>query len=163
MHVRHYTTTNSNYNNSEDRFIESWARFGQYLLTVLEYRELGVAGNLESKDTISVAGKEQIWIEPDSQYNFQGVTVNSTTEYTPFFIDLYDYYNQRDYYDAKYFDPQFSRQFPDDMISGIPTSTLQSYMLYCRTLSDVRDKLKELAQTHQHYYHLTEENINSFF
>ena len=114
-HAAHYTNATSTYKNSEERVIESWARFVQYILTRQEYVEMNALDSLYEKDTVGI-NNDVIMIKPDIEYNFQAVSVSSETVYTPLFIDLNDDYNQRDYYREAYYSSSTVAKATNDII-----------------------------------------------
>ena len=137
-HAVHYINSTNNYNHSELRLIESWARFVQYLLTIQEYRELGVESSLYYYPYSSYP----TMFQPDDSYNFQYRPNNNSDSdyyntYTPCLIDLYDDYNQLDWPD--YHNNQWYH--PNDVISGVPPTVIQDITFSSRSFDDVFRKL----------------------
>ena len=154
-HASHYTNAKNMFSKSTDSLIESWARFVQYILTIQEYRELGVEASLFSFPAISYS----LLYKPDNQYNFQ-YRSNSDSDsdyyntYTPFFIDLYDDYNQIEWPDFSLY-PQYH---PNDEISGVPPSILESLAFASKNFSDVLHHLYYSNSYSNDFYN--EHNIN---
>ena len=133
-HATHYIHSSNNYSHSSDRLIESWARFTQYILTIQEYRELSVESALYYYPYSSFP----TLFHPDNEYNFQERPNSSSNSdyydtYTPFFIDLYDDYNQLSWPNYSSF-PQYH---PNDAIVGVPPAVIEELAFSSRDFSDV--------------------------
>ena len=122
-HMAHYTHAQNVYSNSELRVPESWARFVQYILAMQEYYELGVQSNLF---TYSYGQSGILYEDADEVYNFQALVCTYSSKYTPLFIDLFDYYNQYEYYcDVYPNDIILDTVRANDNIGGVSVSTLE--------------------------------------
>ena len=103
-------------------FIESWAECVEYILTTLEYEELGLKDSLHTPRIITHNGETIIGYNPN-YLNKQGWFLPDDSDsldaiYTPVFIDLIDDFNQENYF----YNP------PADLLLGtinkLPTDTL---------------------------------------
>lgn len=151
-HATHYTNASSIFRNSETRVIESWARFAQYLLTKRIYKDYGI--DYLTSDTINWSGLT--YEEPDIYYNFQATPNTKYEEYTTMFIDLYDDFNQYEFYK--------NADAPNDKIKNFPPSKLEQIVFSSTTFAQVVSKLKELSSSYSGtYYNMTEENIDLLF
>lgn len=164
-HASHYTNAEETYRLSESRHLESWARFVEYYLTKLEYTELGLY------DIYSPYIEGTTYREPN-RHNRQtwnrsllnGSDKKHYSKYTPIYIDLYDDFNQQQYYrsinNANYFN------YPDDDINLQNISILQSFIFHTTSFSEMKNTLHIFRRTffsREPAGKLTEENINKLF
>ena len=96
-HAAHFAYNQSYYHKVNKLIKESWARFAGYLLVDREYKDLGYDTRIHNYT--SIGGKT--YQEPDS-YNYQCWYLNNNDVrlriYSPMFIDLYDDFNQYEWY-----------------------------------------------------------------
>lgn len=141
-HAAHYTS--GNYSNCSDQQRESWARFVQYYLTILEYTDLGCVAMLSQYD---ILGR----LLPDLQFNFQALPPSFA--YTPLFIDLYDDYNQATYYGNV-------PEHPNDIISGVPPQMLEGIVFSTTNFSEVESWLFQYADDYPgNPYNITHQSV----
>lgn len=158
-HAAHYTNAGSTYRSSEDRVLESWARFVQYILTRQEYSEFG---KKYLCDIVTKNGK--VYESADLDYNFQYRDNQEDSreyyaKYTPVLIDLVDDYNQFLYYDSK--DPEIH---PNDEIKGFPAKEVENMTFSSRTFDDIKTKLKAYASNFpNNQYNITSSNVDAIF
>lgn len=147
-HAAHYTNAKSNYKDSENRVLESWARFYQYICTIKEYTDLGVVSRLWSYDSNGI-------MIPDSKYNFQKFYSSDDyyQTYTSLFIDIYDSYNQHDY----------SSSYINDVVSGFPVSSLEGVVYGNKSFAKIKQHFLGIVNTTGHLFGMTEDSINELF
>ena len=163
-HAAHHTNSSKNYRNSTTQHLESWARFVQHYLTKLEYTSLGVY------NVYSPYIDGTTYRTPDNNHNWQNwnnAIDKSYTHhytYTPLYIDLYDDYNQQEYY--RYINSPIYDKYPDDDIH-ITASILQNFVFKSRSFEDMKLNLHNYVRSYTNYaqskFNLTEENINKLF
>lgn len=163
-HAAHHTNSSKNYRNSTTQHLESWARFVQHYLTKLEYTELGLY------NIYSPYIGDTTYRTPDNNHNWQNwnnAIDKSYTHhytYTPLYIDLYDDYNQQEYY--RYINSPIYDKYPDDDIH-ITASILQNFVFKSRSFEDMKLNLHNYVHSYTNYaqskFNLTEENINKLF
>lgn len=169
-HAAHYTNDRNTFGKSKTNLIESWARCVQYTLTNEEYKELRVLNKLNQTEVVRFkdeAGvqKEETWMIPDWQYNFQAWSLGDDRNYTPLFIDLVDDYNQRQYYKLKGYSESFYNKFPDDEIQ-LPVLIVQDVVFKSKTFADVKINLLNLISTKPSFFAIfgaTPVTINQLF
>lgn len=164
-HAAHYTNATSTYKNSEERVIESWARFVQYILTRQEYVEMNALDSLYEKDTVGI-NNDVIMIKPDIEYNFQAVSVSSETVYTPLFIDLNDDYNQRDYYREAYYSSSTVAKATNDIIHDLSPKMIEDFVFASKAFLEIKNKLLEYCKNNPNnakLYSINETSINNLF
>ncbi len=163
-HALYYTSTHaSNYSISEERMIESWAVFIQYLYTRREYAELGVENNLVPNKSWHSG---MLFENADLWYNYQKrFWTNDPDEYsiferyTPVYIDLFDDYNQLIYYDNL-----LNTIHPDDNIHGLSPFTIRQFAFTNISFSGLKAELVQYANNYpSNPFGITEENVNKLF
>lgn len=158
-HAAHYTNAGSIYRNSETRVLESWARFVQYVLTRMEYNELGQSVLC---GTTTINGK--VYEYADLNYNFQYRDNDEDSrdyyaKYTPVLIDLVDDYNQLLYYKEQ--NPSIH---PNDEIINFPAKEVENITFSSKTFGDIKTKLKTYASDFpNNQYNITSSNIDALF
>ena len=125
-HAAHWTNSTWNYADAgvtgDLNFIESWARCVEYVMTTIEYTQLGLVNSLHQPWYIPVDNNfikkylpnninMQLWSMPENTNSHSAI-------YTPVFIDLIDDFNQKDYTHSK---PNGVTQA---QIDKLPTDTL---------------------------------------
>lgn len=175
-HAAHHTNSSYNYKNSTTQHLESWARFVQHYLTKLEYTELGLY------DIYSSYIGNTTYRTPDNNHNWQIwnktlLTVSGHySKYTPLYIDLYDNFNQQEYYrtatNPYYLNypkediPHYSN-FPDDVIHLHYVYLLQDFVFKSKSFGDIKQRLIDYAHSNPNgakgAFNITEENINKLF
>lgn len=110
---------------------ESWAEFAEYIITTLEYSSLGVT------DLTTIVEDRQLWT-PSS----------ILVEYSPFYIDFYDSYNQG----------VNGTIFPNEELSGFTSNQLNQSLLVSFSLEDAKDYLKLIKP-----YYISDEQIESYY
>ena len=163
-HAAHHTNSSYNYKKSTTQHLESWARFVQHYLTQLEYTELGLY------DIYSPYIGDTTYRTPDNNHNWQNwnnaidKSYTNHYTYTPLYIDLYDDYNQQEYY--RYINSPIYDKYPDDDIH-ITASILQNFVFKSRSFEDMKLNLHNYVRSYTNYaqskFNLTEENINKLF
>lgn len=133
-HATHYTSEGSvNFDATDDIITESFASFFGWLNVLHYYSSIASThGNINS---ICTQGR-QSW-----------QAVSDTLIYTPFYIDLYDNYNQSLYYS--------SPNVVNDEISNVPVSIILSLVFEHSTFSTVYN---QLASYINQWFTLTEYN-----
>lgn len=134
-HLSHRTNAKDMYNKSENRVIESWARFVQYFLTLTEYKELGVLNVIYPNGLNSF----------NPQYDFQ---YTSSQEYTTLFIDLYDKYDQG-----------------HDRISDFPPAAIQELLYKCSSFIEIKSMLTIISALSPEapQYGITDSSVEDLF
>lgn len=164
-HASHYTNAEETYRLSESRHLESWARFVEYYLTKLEYTELGLY------DIYSPYIEGTAYREPKDMHNMQtwnrsllnGSNKKHYSKYTPIYIDLYDDFNQQQYYrsinNPNYFN------YPDDDMNIKSVELLQMFVFRATSFSEMRQALNAYIRIcfYKPPFDITEENINKLF
>jgi hypothetical protein len=122
--------TVSNYTEVDSFLKESWAVFGSTYLAYLEYGELGeyLMNNFDFEDFCT---------HPTYNDHFETYLkwpVTRHDEYSCFFIDLFDNYNQRVELN--------NSNLPNDVIYGYSPSVLNAMVIECYDLEDIRLYLK---------------------
>lgn len=145
-HASHYTNEQTSYIHSTDQLLESWAKFVQYILTIQEYTELNCVSSLFTYDI----NNRMI---PDNKFNFQILFIDDHfMVYTPLFIDLYDDYNQWDYFNR---DP-----YPNDVVSGMLPTLLEDIVYNSVNFYWVADHLRTYADDNpNNLYNLNQSTI----
>ena len=130
------------------KYSESWADCVGWYLTELEYTELGACSSLYQY----VYMNEEYWMMPN-YLNNQGWAINSTTDYTPLFIDILDDYNQYEYAQAcnnatnSWIKPYDLSLIPNDEVDFITMSRLNTQVMNSYQFSDVKAKLLSFYST----------------
>lgn len=162
-HALHYTSPLGNYSGSEERMVESWGIYIQYLYTRREYNELGIEAALVLTSSIHSG---ILFEDADFAYNFQErvFTIDQDLnefyqEYTPIFVDLYDDYNQLVYYDY-----QFYTIHPNDNIHGLTPDQIMYYAFFSTSFEELKNALIQIANNYpSNPYGITEENVEDLF
>lgn len=165
-HASHYTNAEETYRLSESRHLESWARFVEYYLTKLEYTELGLY------DIYSPYIEGTTYREPN-RHNRQtwnrsllnGSDKKHYSKYTPIYIDLYDDFNQQQYYysinNTNYFN------YPDDDIHIYNIKKIQDLIFNSTSFTDTKNQLLNYRQIFSikdcREFNISEENITKLF
>lgn len=143
-----------------------------------EYRQPGLADSVPNNRYASIemtlADFEffipvERWrdMKPDYNYNFQAWHIGQS-EYSPIFIDLIDDYNQRKYFKAIDYKNNYRTNYavnhPEDFISEVPISEIESMVFSSHSLGVIKMKLKNYAIAYPMMARcLTENNINTLF
>ena len=163
-HAIQYTSTHaSNYDISEDRMLESWAVFVQYVYTRREYAELGVEDSLVPNKSLHSG---ILFEEADRRFNYQKrywtndtTILNHFNTYTPILVDLFDDYNQLVYYDNI-----LTMVHPNDNVIGFPPDIIKYYAFTSTSFSDLKAALIQYAYDYPtNPYGITVANINALF
>lgn len=167
-HAAHHTNAKNNYANSEKRHKEGWACFVQYYLTYLEYENLGRYESYCFWDD----NREcyELDLDKHNRQNWHtGLLKNYHKEiasiYTPIYIDLYDNFNQHEYY--KILNYPLYKYFPNDDIHIYNISKIENLVFNSRSFTDVKNQLLNYRQIFSiqdcRDFNITEENINNLF
>ena len=118
-HIRkYYHQGASEYNNSDRWTIESYSCFlGAYLGE--EYYISQGFSKPSSSYLINTMGQQHSW------------TIGSMSEYSPFFVDLYDDYNQSSY----------NASIPDDEIESVPVAVVDSLGIFSKSQASSKSTL----------------------
>lgn len=109
---------------------ESWAEFAEYILTSLEYASLGINPN-------NIVDTRQDW----TRYAFP-------VEYSPFFIDCYDSFNQNT--------SGYSYLYDD--ITGFSSNQINQVIIISFSLSDAKEYLKMMKPAY-----ISDNQIDSYY
>lgn len=109
---------------------ESWAEFAEYILTSLEYASLGINPN-------NIVDTRQDW----TRYAFP-------VEYSPFFIDCYDSFNQNT--------SGYSYLYDD--ITGFSSNQINQVVILSFSLSDAKEYLKMMKPAY-----ISDNQIDSYY
>ena len=120
-----------NYWNTDLIVKESWSEFVEYILTTLEYTSLGVT------NLTDIVDDRQQWTPAVGYVN-----------YSPFFIDFYDTYNQG----------ANNTTYLNDELYGYTSNVLNQSVLASFTLEDVKDYLDQVKP-----YYITSQQIESYY
>ena len=169
-HASHFTNAPHTYAAVDMPYIESWASFVGYYLSLKEYQDLGRPDGPFLYESVMEANHTIIeFCKPDKIINRQLSMVQSGSKYTPLFIDLYDNDNQwrlYNYYTA--YDNSLNRDFlPKDYIRAIPANVLENFTFSSYRLSQIKTKLMQFYRGNTDVvnaeYNLTIDNINLMF
>ena len=142
-HATHFRNGENSYKNAPDYYSDSWARFVEYIVGEKEYDSLGLLLSLYEGKTY-LYGE---WKYNPHRHNCQGWVVNPQSNqynYSPFFIDLYDDFNQRSYSRLKDgVNDDKNKLYPEDMFSYTDINKLQSLILESLRFESVVDKIKQ--------------------
>lgn len=169
-HASHFTNAPLTYATVDMPYIESWASFVGYYLSLKEYQDLGCPYGPFICESVMEANHTIVeFCKPDKIINRQLSMVQSGSKYTPLFIDLYDNDNQwrlYNYYTA--YDNSLNRDFlPKDYIRAIPANILENFTFSSCRLSQIKTKLMQFYRGNTDVvnaeYNLTIDNINLMF
>lgn len=135
-HVTHFRNGKESFQNAPNYYCDSWARFVEYIVGEKEYEELGLLDVLYESTTLN----NTMWYQPNT-YNIQDWTADPQSNqynYTPFFIDIYDDYNQREYYQLIFGEEHEDLvHYPIDNISYTNIDVLQSFVFDCESFDEI--------------------------
>ncbi len=142
-HMTHFRNGENSFKNAPDYYCESWGRFVEYIVGEKEYDSLGLLLSLYEGKTY-LYGE---WKYNPHRHNCQGWVANPQSNqynYSPFFIDLYDDFNQRSYSRLKDgVNDDKNKLYPEDMFSYTDINKLQSLILESLRFESVVDKIKQ--------------------
>lgn len=116
----------SDFMDTDDIIIESWARFTGWYMPNLYYASLGYKLPEQTTPGASVGVDAQSW---------HGLSNGG--KYAPLFIDLMDDFNQRDYYRKNklgYY--TYCHGYPDDDVKNVPANIIQSLAFNSQNMQD---------------------------
>ncbi len=165
-HAAHHSNANNMYNNSEKRHKDSWATFTEYYLTKIEYESLKLY-----KDHYSIYNVEYNCYMPDETHNRQYWNILSANQdahlaqYTPLYIDLYDDFNQQNYFEFE--DHYNYLNYPNDNIHIYKVKRIEIPVFQSSSFEEVKYILynyrHELSAIECRDFNLTWDSITNLF
>lgn len=166
-HAAHYAY-NPDFNGKTNALIkESWGQFTRYILTETEYKDLGLYGKLH-KNQFFNPNQHLVEFQVPDQYNQQEWYLGLGTEkkeeirlYTPMFVDLYDTFNQNQWYG--YWVPSRTKadlyRTPDDDICMLTIREIQEIAFGSKNKSEAIGWIRQYAAR----YGFTSEEIDRYW